>query len=189
MSLTTLVMTAIGTGTGLSAYGTLKEGKETVSSSKLERSILYKEAESVRQAGAYEAGLKATEANQVQGTNIANIAAGGGTITGSKLLGLVNNYVNFEADKRMIMRNAELQAASLKMKGQLGVYQARKLRQAARIRATADIAMTAGMMASALGNKKPELKPGGSGGQLGRGAIGTPYVSSSSGVNSLMGWK
>jgi len=129
---------AIGAGIGLSAYGTLKEGKEAAKAGEFAQKQYEAEAAAVTLAGQIESREKRKEAVRARSAAIAQMYAQGGQITGSKLISLTDSAIEYEADARMITRNYGVEAARLRTAGAWAAYQGRVARRASRIRALAN---------------------------------------------------
>ena len=133
-------------GMGLSYYATTSEGKEAAKLGKIAQQQYDAEALATEQAGQYESREKRKEGARVKATRIADILATGGTLTGSSLTKIVDEAGEYEADARMISRNYGLQASQLRFTGAMERYKGQVARRASRIRATANLLSSAGMM-------------------------------------------
>jgi len=155
MSLGFLAIAAAGAGIGLSAYSTLEEGKEQAELGKIAQRQYIAEAKATEQAGQYESREKRKEAARAKASQIAQMAAQGGEITGGNITILADTAKNYEADARVIMRNYQLSATQLRNQGMLAAYQGRLARRSSRIRAFADTATGIGTMYLLSKSKTP----------------------------------
>lgn len=137
----------VAAGGGLSAYSTLEQGKQQVKYAKIAQKQLNAEADATEQAGAYESREKRKEGQRMQASQIAQISANGGMISGSNLLVMADSAREVENDAIAISYNYKTQANELRNRGALGLYQARIDRRSSRIRAFADALGTAGSAA------------------------------------------
>ena len=113
---------------------TLEEGKQADKLAKVQQQQINRQAESVQEAGSHEAREKRKEARRAQASQIAQMAANGGAITGSNLSILANTSREFEADALVVSRNFGVKAMELRNKGALVRWQGRLARRNARIR-------------------------------------------------------
>ena len=148
-------------GAALQAYGTLQEGKEAAKAGKLQKKQYYWQAQGVREAGQYESRQIRKQGEGFEGTQVADISAQGGVITGGKLLMIADSAAEFEADARVTMQNATAESNRLKNIGMMAKYQGDVARVASRIRATADMTKAMGQMFMSMG-----------GGGMGGGGMG-----------------
>ena len=169
---------AMAAGMGLSAYGTLEAGKEAARAGKTAQQQYEQEAKATRYAGQYASRLKRIEARRAKAKRIAQIGAGGGLLTGTKLLSLADEAVAYESDARVVMHNYQLRATGLRNQGILARYQGRMARWSSRIRAFANMGKSAGSL-YALGSMGGGTKGTYSGG----GGAGNPSQSLSYGNN------
>lgn len=144
--ITMLAVAAIGGGTGLSTYATLKEGKEAAELSEISDLQYQAEAKATEQAGQYESREKRKQAERFKAMQIVQMAAQGGTLSGSNLILLADSAKEFEADARVIQRNAGLNAIKLRNAGAMASYEGKLVRQSSRIRAMGNVLNTAGTM-------------------------------------------
>lgn len=140
-----LAIAAIAGGTGLSAYSTIQGGKEAAELGKVQQKQFEAEADAVRLAASEESLEIQKRARADIASGIATASVFGGLV-GSNVVLLAEKARNWEMDARTTERNAEIQARSLREKGKLARYQGQLARRNARMRATADIAGTAGQM-------------------------------------------
>jgi len=155
MSLTAL---AIGAGIGglsLSYQQTLEEGKEADRLAKIQQQQLIAQSKSVREAGQHESREKRKQAHRAQASQIAQMAANGGAITGSNLSILANTAREFEADALVISRNFGIKAMELRNKGALVRWQGRVAKRSARVRGAANLATGIGTIFLLSKMKKP----------------------------------
>lgn len=148
-----------GAGIGLSAYGTLEKGKEAAKAGKIQQQQLEAEAKAAEQVGQYESRLKRKEAERTQASQIAQMMANGGLLTGSNLEILAETARNYEDDALVISRNYQMQAINLRNKGALARYEGQLARRASRIRAVSDILSGAALMGLASGIGKSPSGP------------------------------
>ena len=141
-----LALAAVAGGAGLSAYNTLEEGKEQAKLGKIQQQQLNAEAKATEQAGQYESRQKRKEGQRLKATQIAQMSAQGGTMTGTSMGLVADSAKEIEADALIISRNYGLEATRLRNRGALAAYEGRVARRASRIRATADTASTIGQM-------------------------------------------
>lgn len=143
-----LALGAIGAGTGLSAYSSIKAGDEAARAGKEAAKVgalqqrQYNEEARITQeqsveeqkatlaTGQYESREKRKEATRVKASRIAQVYAQGGTITGSNLINIADEATEYEADAGMIMHNYQLESIRIKNAGNL---QATKLRNAGKM--------------------------------------------------------
>lgn len=128
-------LAAFGGGAALQYWSTIEEGKEANRQSKLEQRRLNQQADLELEAGRVESREKRKEARRVKASQIAQIAASGGLLTGSKLEILADTAFEFESDARTIMRNFQVRAGGLRFEGALARYRGQLARRSARIRA------------------------------------------------------
>jgi len=121
-------------GIGISAYSAFEEGKHEAKMGKLARDQYYAEAKSTEQAGQYESRQKRKDAIRTKASQVAQMAAQGGTLTGSNLLLLASTAKNFEDDAKVIMRNYQMSAIELRNRGKIALYEGQVARRAARMR-------------------------------------------------------
>ena len=152
---------------GLSAYGSLEEGKTANKMAKIQSSNLENESKATRMAGQSEMLEKQKEGARLQATQIAQMNAQGGTMTGSNLLTLATTAKEIEADAMMIERNYRMNANTLNSNAALTRWQGKNALRASRIRATADGLQSAAMLFAAAGGG------GGGGGKTGIGEGGS----------------
>ncbi len=116
---------------------TLEEGKQQAELAKQQQQQLNIQAESEEEAGQFASREKRKEARRAQASQIAQMAANGGAITGSNLLLLSDTAREFEDDALIINRNFKQRAIGLRNRGALIRHQGRLARRNARVRATA----------------------------------------------------
>jgi len=136
----------LGTGMGLSLYGTLEEGKEAAREGKFAQIQYGMQAKAAEEAGQYESREKRKEGQRKKGAMVAEMSAKGGNITGSNLIGLADTAKEYEADARMIMRNYKGEANRLRNIGAVYAYQGRVARRASRIRALTNLMNPLGLL-------------------------------------------
>jgi len=145
MSLTWAALAAVGVGTGVSAYSTLKAGKEAAKAGEraaavgaLQKKQYEQEAKVARlqaeegakatlYAGQYESREKRREKRRAKASRIAQAFAQGGTLIGSKLISIADEAAEYEADASMLMHNAQFKAANLRYAGLLRSIQLRNM--------------------------------------------------------------
>ena len=153
-----VTMTVVGgAGLAMSYSQTLSEGKQAASLAKKEQQQINAQAKSVQEAGSYEAREKRKEAKRAQASQIAQMAANGGAITGSNLSILANTSREFEADALVISRNYGIKAMELRNKGKLVRWHGQLARRNSRIKGAANLATGIGTMylMSNMGGKTP----------------------------------
>ena len=138
-------------GIGLSAYGTLEAGKQEAELGKIQQQQLDAEAKATEQAGQYESRLKLKEGIRTGASQIAQMLANGGLLTGSNLQILADTAYEYNADAMVISRNYGLQATQLKNQGKLAAYEGRLARRNSRVRALGDVLTGAALMGVAGG--------------------------------------
>lgn len=136
-----------GAGLALSYKATLDEGKDAAKFAKIQQQQINAQAKSVQEAGQQESREKRKQAKRFQASQIAQMAANGGAITGSNLSLLANTSREFEADALVISRNFGVRAMELRNKGSLVRFQGRLARRSARIRGAANLAKGIGTIA------------------------------------------
>ncbi|MCK5611576.1 hypothetical protein KAR91_57425 [Candidatus Pacearchaeota archaeon] len=151
-----------GTGLALSYKQTLEEGKEADRLAEEQQRQINRQAESVQDVGEDVSREKRKEAKRFQASQIAQMAANGGAITGSNLGLLASTSREFEADALVISRNFGVRAMELRNKGALVRHQGRLARRSARIRGAANLGIGIGTLALLGGLGKPGGSPGGS---------------------------
>ena len=153
-----LALIAAGIGTGLSAYATLEEGKQAAELGKTAQQQHELEAKALGEAGQYESREKRKEAIRARAAREAQVGAQGGELVGSKVIGIADEAVEYEADARVIMRNYQIEAIRQRNIGRIKRYQGQVARRASRIRAFAGAAGSIGkmyMMAYSPATSKP----------------------------------
>ena len=131
---------AIGAaGLGLQYKQTLDEGKQAAKLGKLQQQQLNAQAKSEEEAGQYASREKRKEAKRAQASQIAQMAANGGAITGSNLLLLSDTAKAYEDDALIMYRNYKQRAVGLRNKGALAKWQGDLARRNSRIRGLSNL--------------------------------------------------
>lgn len=148
-----LAIAVAGAGLALQYKQTLEEGKEAARLAELQQKQINRQAESELDVGERESREKRKQAKRFQASQIAQMAANGGRITGSNLSLLANTAREFEADAFVISRNFGIRAMELRNKGRLVRFQGQLARRGARIRGAANLAIGIGtlFLASKIG--------------------------------------
>ncbi len=128
-----------GAGAGLSALGTLEEGKQAAKEGKYAQAQKYEEAKATRKAGQYESREKLKEGQRTEASQIADIGAKGSTLTGTKLLTITDIAAEYAADAKLIIFNAQTEAQRLESEGDYARYLGRSARRASRLRAATNL--------------------------------------------------
>jgi len=142
----TIAAGAAVVGMGMSAYATLEEGKQTDELSKISQRQYEAEAKAAEQAGQYESREKRKEAQRAKATQIAQMSANGGLLTGSNLLILAETAKNYEDDALVIARNYKVEATRLRNRGAIIRYQGQVAKRNSRIRAFTGVMTGIGSM-------------------------------------------
>ena len=87
------------------------------------------------QQGRQEALKLKRQGRRLEASNIAGVGAGGGLLTGSKLLAIADNDANIEFDSQQILRNAQRTEAGLLSQADISRFTGRQVKRAANIRA------------------------------------------------------
>ncbi len=139
------VAAAVG-GMALSYQQTIQEGKDAAELAKIQQQQLDAQAKSVDEAGQFESREKRKEGKRAIASQIAQMSANGGQITGSNLAIVANTAKVFEGDALVTARNYGMRAMELRNKGELVNWQGQLAKRNARIRATAGLFSGAAMM-------------------------------------------
>jgi hypothetical protein len=156
MGLPAIAMAMMATGTGLEAYGALREGKESAKAGKHAQLMAERRAKIAEAKGLDEIRLLKERGKELKARQIVDIAARGGTLTGTNLKAIVKSAANIEADAAVIAQSTQLEADTFRYQGAQARYQGRLARYGSRIRAATAIGKGIGsaLMFSHL------LKPG-----------------------------
>jgi hypothetical protein len=156
---TALAAAAMIGGTALSAYSTIQGGKEAAEQGKLQQQQFEAEAKAELMQGSEAAFLKRKEAKRMTASQIAAISASGSGFVGSNLVVLAESARNAELDAGMIERNSQVNAQSLKVRGELARYEGQLARRNARMRAFANTLSTVGQAYLLYNTPKPKTAP------------------------------
>lgn len=141
-----LAVAAMAGGTALQVMSTLEEGKQAAKTGKLQQRQYEQDARATEEAGKYDIELKRKEGARLKATQIAQMAASGGIISGTNLEILADSAREVELDAQAIYRNTNARATGLRNQGKIARYQGRYARYGSRIRAFATGLQGAGMM-------------------------------------------
>lgn len=150
-----IAMTLMAGGTGLSAYSTYQQGEEANKMGKIQQLQYNAEAKAVEMSGQDEARLQREAGQRLLSTQIANVSAGGGQISGSNLYVIADSARNVEIDALVIERNYKTNATSLRQQGALARYEGQMARRNARIATVAGLLSGGGQMAGMYKQAKP----------------------------------
>lgn len=163
------------TGAGFAAVGTVIQAREQRRIGEIARDTADIEARNFEaqgrvalKQGTFEALRLLRESRRVTASNIARVGAGGGTLTGSKLLLIADSAANAELDARQIILNARTVQLGFISQAQTARFIGAQQRGVANIRAAASIAKGLGIASriaprAATVNKTPRPIPGISG--------------------------
>jgi hypothetical protein len=126
-------------GTGLEAYGALREGKESAKAGKHAQLMAERRAKIAEARGLDEIRLLKERGKELKARQIVDIAARGGTLTGTNLKAIVKSAANIEADAAVIAQSTQLEADTFRYQGAQARYQGRLARYGSRIRAATAI--------------------------------------------------
>jgi hypothetical protein len=139
MGLPAIAMAMMATGTGLEAYGALREGKESAKAGKHAQLMAERRAKIAEARGLDEIRLLKERGKELKARQIVDIAARGGTLTGTNLKAIVKSAANIEADAAVIAQSTQLEADTFRYQGAQARYQGRLARYGSRIRAATAI--------------------------------------------------
>jgi hypothetical protein len=152
-----------GGGTALSSISYAEEGHEANKMGKLQQQQYNAEAEAVRISGRDEGSVKREEAERFKTSQIANISANRGAISGSNLILVMDSARNFELDALTIERNYMTQAGKLVQAGHLVRYEGQMAQKAGRMKSWSNALGSAGQAGSQYYAYKNLSKEGGTG--------------------------
>lgn len=144
MGIPAIAIAMITGGTALETYSTLQEGKESAKAGKYQQLMYERQAKAVEASGLHEQHLLREQGRQVKSRQIVNIAAGGGTLSGTSLKAIIKSAQNVEADAATIAQSAQFEAETLRYHGRVARYQGKAVRYASRIRAMTTIGKNMG---------------------------------------------
>jgi len=145
-----VTLLVVGIGAAMQAKATLDEGKAGVKYAKIQQQQYVQEAAANRNVGNYESREKRKEGYRLKASQIAQIGAQGGSLSGTNLAMITDSAREVESDAFLLQRNYDLKSDTLINKGKFGVYSARVARRASRIKAFTN-AVESGERAAMMG--------------------------------------
>jgi len=147
-------MAAILGGTALQVSQDLSEGKRAAKAGKYDQLLRERQAKRTERAGLSEQRRLKEAGRRLKGSQIVNIAARGGRISGTNLKAIVQSAAAIEQDAFTIARNTQFAAATQRYQGRLAKYKRQVARHGSRVRAATTFMKTTGKFYSLYGAKK-----------------------------------
>ena len=137
MGLPMIAMAMMAGGTAMETYGALEEGKQAAKVGKMQRQYYEAEARATEQAGLYDQRLLKERGRGLKAHQIAQMAAGGGSLSGTNLRTLARTAAAIEADAAVLGQESQRRAGQLRYRGAYADYAGKMARYGSRLRAAA----------------------------------------------------